>query len=96
MQPLGVQVLAKLVHILFSARPPPADALEAAAAVAAIAAAAIDERPGGGSLDMRDVEATAAALRQGVRLAQDAANGTKFDAQQQVCGLPAFQESKAN
>lgn len=31
------------------------------------------------------MEATAAALRQGVRLAQDAANGTKFDAQQQVC-----------
>lgn len=41
-------------------------------------------RASGGALDMRDVEATELALRQGVRLAQDAANGTKFDAQQQV------------
>lgn len=41
-------------------------------------------RASGGSLDMRDVKATEAALRQGVRVAQDAANGTKFDAQQQV------------
>lgn len=33
---------------------------------------------------MRDVEATELAIRQGVRLVQDAANGTKFDVQQQV------------
>ncbi len=69
---------------MFGAKTLPSDALEAHAAVAAIAAAAIDERPRGGPLDMRDVEATEAALRQGVRLAHDAANGTKFDAQQQV------------
>ena len=43
---------------LFAARPLPGDAQEAYTAVAAIAAAAIDERPDGGSLDMRDVEAT--------------------------------------
>jgi hypothetical protein len=41
-------------------------------------------RASGGALDMRDVEATELALRQGVRLVQDAVNGTKFDAQQQV------------
>lgn len=40
------QVLAKLVHSIFGAKPPPADALEATAAVAALAAAAIDERCG--------------------------------------------------
>jgi TH1 protein len=38
------QVLAKLVHSIFGAKPPPADALEATAAVAALAAAAIDDR----------------------------------------------------
>jgi TH1 protein len=38
------QVLAKLVHSIFGAKPLPADALEATAAVAALAAAAIDDR----------------------------------------------------
>ncbi len=69
---------------MFGAKPLPADALEAHAGVAAIGAAAVDDRRSGGPLDMREVEATEAALRAGVRLAQDAAGGTKFDAAQQV------------
>lgn len=53
------QVLAKLVHSIFGAKPLPADALEATAAVAALAAAAIDDRCGWD-----------AAMRSGVASAQ--------------------------
>lgn len=39
-----VQVLARLVHSMFGAKPLPGDVLEVTAAVAALAAAAIDAR----------------------------------------------------